>query len=188
MVNRDKFLIKVLLLLSSFGLLYYIALPLYSGGGKNILDKDNILSLSSNIKKADDDIKKGQTLIAWLKKTNEDYLNITKQSKDRLSIAIKQDMDLLRTFNDLIIFFKKRGVDISLPEYSEDKSKNDTFKVYTYRISAKSDYYNFLELIKDINNSLQIYNIKSLSLSPTQNPMNNTINYSLVLENYQHIK
>lgn len=188
MNNRDKKLIKIFLYIFSFVLIYYISLPLYSGGGSNILNKqENILSLTAQIQKIDQDIKEAKSLTDWAQKIDQDYKSITQETVLSLDKAIKIDYDLLRNLNDIVTIFQNRGIKISLPKYVEDKNKSlPGIHTYTYTVEAKSNYSELLSIIRDLNNSLQIKNIKNISISTNNDLAGEEIAFDITLENYKY--
>jgi hypothetical protein len=187
MSPSDKNLVKVLLYVIGFAILYCIVMPLYYDGGYNVLEKKNLLYLMAQNKKADSDISDFSNKIFSIQSINKDYQNISQSSKDKLDSVIVQKIDVLRSLYDLDKMVQKFNLKmLSLPTYSLGKvSKDAGFSAYTFNMTIKGDYFNFLRFLEAISNSLQVYTIKSLSLSKEDN--SDEYNFQLILESYEMV-
>ncbi len=187
MSPSDKNLVKILLYVLGFAVMYCVTIPLYYDGGYNVLEKKSLLYLMAQNKKADSDISDFSNKIFNIKSVYKEYQNISQSSKDKINSVILEDLDILRTLYDLDELVKDNGLSmLSLPKYSIGRvSKDSPIRTYNFSMSFTGDYFKFLDFLNNLNNSLQVYKIKSLTLSKDETKTD--YNFELVLESYEII-
>lgn len=186
MTSNDKKLLKILLYLIGFVGFYYIVMPLYYGGGNNLLGKESVLSLMAQNKKADSDLKNFALKINNINKLYKDYQGISENTFLSLNSVILSDLDIIRTLYDLDVLIKSSNLlSTSLPKYTINKNlSNPNIMIYTYTIDVSGDYVNFLGFLEKINKSMQVYTVKNIELSQNKD----SYNYKIVLDSYELVK
>ena len=59
-------------------------------------------------------------------------------------------------------------------------------KIYEISFNVKGDYFNFFNFVKEFENSLEIYNIKSLNITSSESDsIFNEVKYIITAETYE---
>ena len=186
---KTEDLVTGLLYVASAVLLLGFAYPMYNGGGYPILSNSSnvIYEIARN-----EDIKLLYTEAVNLKNTGvsqaTSYTNIDSVKRSRIETAVPLKMDVPRVINDLDKIANKNKMIMVTIGFSkiENNSKYPSLNVYNFNLSVQGSYSDFRNYIKTIEDSLQIYNIKTLAFSRKEN-QKETDNYTfaITLEAYE---
>ena len=187
-MKKENIIIISLYAISIF-LIIGVAYPIYSGGGLKVLPN------TSNImyELARYDSLKDLELEALKLKDNgiiqaENYINISQDKKSRIDVSIPEKIDIGRKINDLAKIAQAHKMKMSDIKFSKNtvNKKFPDLNTYDMSMSLEGEYLNFRDYINTVQNSLQIYNIKSLSFSrsDSQDQVSN-YKFSLTVEAFE---
>ncbi len=183
----NKTQLNIALLIVAIFIFYVLTLPLYNGTGYNPLKLNNLVNEYSKAKDLD---KKYQEAIS-LKNSGEEnvkgYNNVTEDNRNQIGIAVPRDKNLPKNLNDLDKLSAKYNLEATGFNYSKDtNNKNNRLNNYNISFSLSGDYKDFLDFLTAIDKSIELYNIKSLTVANTESDIGtNKFNYKIQLETFE---
>jgi len=185
---KNKIYINFFLLLITFIIIYFFGLPIYNGGGQNILNfQDSIQTLlqekanyNAAILSSKDYFKKIQTL-------NKSYSTITASPKATdLQNMIPANIDPVAVIHELSNIVTLSGMELTSPRFSENSESNrNSYNTLSLDFSVKGNYQNLKLLLKNLEDSKRIYNLKAVSFASAADTKNiSHLTFQISLETY----
>jgi hypothetical protein len=185
---KNKVYTNIFFIILSFAVLYFLTLPIYNGGGQNILGISKSLKTlaqeksdyNSAIKSADDYLQK-------IKSVNSGYESISGSGKiGELQNMIPANADPVSVINELSGIATQSGMNLASPKFADDSEDNQkSYNTLTIDFSVKGSYPDLKSLLRNIENSQRIYNIKSVSFSSSPDTKaTSALTYQISLETY----
>ncbi len=185
---KNKFYYNLLLILVSFGIIYFFIYPMYSGTGqiyspkkgiKDLLQEKNDLNNALDIVQ-DYDIKLGEANKSYSQALGAlplDELNkILPTSADPVLIAYEITKIAGRSGSNMLL----SGLSVN-----EGQSSNKKYNTMTINFSTEGSYDNLKNFLHDLETSQRIYNVSSLSFSSEKDSISSSVyKYSLTIETY----
>jgi Tfp pilus assembly protein PilO len=172
---------SIILLLISIGLFYSFTSPMYTKVQALRANADSyktVLSNAANITKTRDAL-------------SFEYQKVPKDEVERLLKVLPDNIDNVRLALDLDNIGARYGISIKdIAVETEGKSNTSTivtsdstlpYKKVTVTFSFISNYDNFKKFLADIENSLRIIDVKSLTFKSADTGLND---YKLVIDTY----
>ena len=184
-MQKDK-LINVALFLLSFAFIYMIAYPMYAGSGYNVLGKSNIMFEYAKNR----ELKNLQAVAIDLKDNGVNqstaYANVDKYKKSRIETALPSKIDIARVINDIDKMAEKSNVKLSDIKFTKiaNNKKFSELNIYNIGFTMSGDYLNFKSFLSTIEKSLELYNIKNLTISK-KDSAENEYTYTVTLEAFE---
>jgi len=185
---KNKIYINLFLLLLTFMIVYFFGLPIYNGGGQNILNlQDSIQTLLQekvNYNTAnslfEDYVKKIQIL-------NNSYNTIIASPKVAdLQNMIPSDIDPVIVINELSNIVLQSGMKLTSPRFADNNEDNrNSYNTLSLDFSVRGNYQNLKLLLRNLEDSKRIYNLKSAAFASSADTRNTSpLTLHISLETY----
>ena len=185
---KKENIITIILYIISFCIVYAVAFPIYNGHGINTLGTSNIIYEIAKQK----DLKAleltANNLVSSGKAQYLAYSEIDPEKISRIDISIPKKIDIARVVNDISKVADQYKLKMSETKFSKNTNskKYNNLNVYDLSFSFEGDYLAFKEFLNEMQNSLQIYNIKSVSFTKSENQISSgSYKFLLSLEAFE---
>jgi Tfp pilus assembly protein PilO len=149
--------------------MYSFAYPFYNGGGLKVFpEKKSVTELQAENKELSDSYGIAKSLSQNTKSESAAFASISQQEKDRINLAIPKEMDISRTINDINQLVKNTGLKMTDIKFTKNSNSSKTLSkltVYQLNFSLEGEYPKFKIFLKNMENSLELYTVKSISLA-----------------------
>jgi Tfp pilus assembly protein PilO len=184
-----NYILTISLFVISLVLIFCIIFPFYNGSGYSVIPMPNLIQKYTENKKLKEALTTSQDLFANSEENVRGFYSIDEEYKRKLDIAVPVKKDIPRTLNNINVLAYEKSVELSDFKFSKninDVKKKDYF-TYDVSFSLLGRYDNFLNFISKIEKSLEIYNIKSISISAAENKEQGygIMKYTLTLEAFE---
>jgi Tfp pilus assembly protein PilO len=184
-----NYILTISLFVISLVLIFCIIFPFYNGSGYSVIPMPNLIQKYTENKKLKEALTTSQDLFANSEENVRGFYSIDEEYKRKLDIAVPVKKDIPRTLNNINVLAYENSVELSDFKFSKninDVKKKDYF-TYDVSFSLLGRYDNFLNFISKIEKSLEIYNIKSISISAAENKEQGygIMKYTLTLEAFE---
>jgi len=185
---KNKVYTNIFLIILSFAVFYFLTLPIYNGGGQNVLDiSKSLQTLSKEKDDYESAIKSVDGHLQKIKLVNSSYEAISRSGNiSELQNMIPTDVDPVAVVNELSGITIQSGMRISSPKFADDIENNKkNYNTLTIDFSVKGTYQDLKSLLRNIENSQRIYNIKSVSFSSSfDTKATSILTYQISIETY----
>ncbi len=187
---KSENLIIIALYLTSFLIVYTVAIPLYSGAGslKAFPDSSNVMYELARHKDLESLYDEAVKLKDNGLKESVSYKNIDQAKKLRIDLALPKKIDMARVINDLDKIAHSHNMNNTSISFSKIPSSSaySGVNIYLLNLALEGTYLNFKEYMDAVQNSLQLYNVKSLSFSKSDSQtVAGAYNFSVSLETFE---
>jgi Tfp pilus assembly protein PilO len=184
-----NYILTISLFVISLVLIFCIIFPFYNGSGYSVIPMPNLIQKYTENKKLKEALTTSQDLFANSEENVRGFYSIDEEYKRKLDIAVPVKKDIPRTLNNINVLAYENSIELSDFKFSKninDVKKKDYF-TYDVSFSLLGRYDNFLNFISKIEKSLEIYNIKSISISAAENKEQGyeIMKYTLTLEAFE---
>ncbi len=189
MMNKN--IINLLLLIISGAIFFVVVIPAYNGLGFNNLKLNGFINEYYKNKSITDYLTTARELNGNVDKDVEAFNNISQDYLDKIIKAAPSKKDVARNINDIYNLGLKNKLSVSdfkftKPSLSNNQAAQQSKKVYEISFNVKGDYFNFFNFVKEFENSLEIYNIKSLNITSSESDsIFNEVKYIITAETYE---
>ncbi|MDQ5923876.1 MAG: hypothetical protein QG614_161 [Patescibacteria group bacterium] len=167
-INKTS-LITITIYVLSFLLIYFIAYPLYSGRGVDLFNQSNVIYEYTKTQELQSYYELAQEFKNQGLQQVSAYQNINPLEKDRINIAIPENLDISRLINDLDKIADNTNIkssSINFGKSNNNSDSNEKLSVYKLSYTVNGSYNDFKNYIRVIENNLQLLNIQKLSFRP----------------------
>jgi Tfp pilus assembly protein PilO len=165
----NKTILNSAIFIVAFLLMYSFAYPFYNGGGLKVFpEKKSVTELQAENKELSDSYGIAKSLSQNTKSESAAFAGISQQEKDRINLAIPKEMDISRTINDINQLVKNTGLKMTDIKFTKNSNSSKTLSkltVYQLNFSLEGEYPKFKTFLKSMENSLELYTVKSISLA-----------------------
>lgn len=189
MMNKN--IINLLLLIISGAIFFVVVIPAYNGLGFNNLKLSGFINEYYKNKSITDYLTTARELNGSVDKDVEGFNNISQDYLAKIIKAAPNKKDVARNINDIYNLGLKNKLSVSdfkftKPSLSNNQAVQQSKKVYEISFNVKGDYFNFFNFVKEFENSLEIYNIKSLNITSSESDsIFNEVKYIITAETYE---
>ncbi len=164
--NMSPKLLNILLIVSSYVLYFYIAVPIYTGAVSILLTpgENNIKSLIEKKEKyvlANESI---ETLITEAKSIQGKYDAFDQATKDKIMIMIPESIDNIKLLSELTRIANENGITLDSLSVKEKGGGE-----YAVNLTMMATYSQFKEFITYYENSMRLLALQSVNFSPSKN-------------------
>ena len=178
-----KSLMPLLLIVLSIGLFYTFISPHY----------ENVQMLSTQANQYEDALKKSEELRVVRDNLLTEYNSLPRADIDRLMRIVPDSLDGVKLVADIDAVAGRHGITVSEVKISEDTSSNpqgivdvaDAKPYLSTSIAFKftSTYSNLTKFLGDLEKSLQVVDVKSLSFTSGKSK-NDLYTYDIAIQTY----
>ena len=176
-----KFIFPIILLIASVGLFVVYVNPTYQ----------HDQALSAEASDYNQALSKASELRARREELTQQYDAIDSSDIDRLTKLLPDSVDNVRLIININDIAEKYGMNIKDIQISEDNANSgetlgpntQSYGTITLSFGITSTYENFEAFLKDLESSLRIVDVTSLSFS-SASAKNDTYDYSVSLQTY----
>lgn len=180
MINKN--LINLVLISFSALMLYSVAIPAYNGLGDGPLGIKGMVQSYYKNKNITDSLNSAIAISADSDGQVFGYKNINQDYLTKLDQSIPTKKEIIRNINDVDLLAKDNKLKITSIKFTKPvQIKN--IKSHVLTLSATGDYFAFSNFLKKLETSLELYSIKTLTI--TTDPIENTLGYNLTIETYE---
>ena len=182
-----KNIISLILIVLSIGLVFVYIMPEYnkiSNLRTEKSDYENTLAKSKDLKVLRDSL---------LTKYNA----ILPEDKDKLQKVIPSKFDPIKLIVDINVIAAKYGMGISGVNVQSDNSANsqnradivaptqsNIYNTTTISFNTSGQYSAFLSFLKDLENSVELLDIRNLSINQSGQTNSNVLNFKITIQTY----
>lgn len=180
-------IINLILLGASIMMIYAWLYPNYNGGGLNIFNRSNIIYEIAKSKQLDE-VKMLANDLNGVGQEQVNYYNTLPISvRQSIDTAIPNKVDMARIINDIDKLTKRFNLKSVNVNYNKTSSvENPGLYVYELNVPIVGDYRDVRAFIAELESSLQIYNIKTISMTASTAVEDvGKINTSMILQIYE---
>lgn len=187
----NKTILNSAVVIIAFFVAYLFAYPFYNGGGLKVFpSKKSVTELQGENKELNESYETAKSLSQNTKNESTAFANINKYEKDRINAAIPKEIDISRTVNDINQLIRNNNLKMTDIKFTKNTNSSKTLSkltVYQINYSLEGKYPEFKKLLKDIENSLELYTIKSLSISEAtgEEDMVGVFKYNVTMNAYE---
>jgi len=184
----NKNLITLLISIVAFSLLYTIALPLYTDTGLNLLEKKSIMVLQSENEELKQSLDTAKSLATYVQTESINFNEIPPIEKMRIDMSIPKKIDLVRVINDVNQMANNNNLAIEGTRFarsSQGASNIPNLNFYKIDFTLEGSYSDFKNFVKVVENSLQLYTIKTISFTKTDDARTPEFKFNVSLETYE---
>lgn len=180
MINKN--LLNLLLITFSGFLAYVIILPSYNGTGYNYFNIEGAVQSYYENKNINEKLDKAKNLTENASGEASAYKDISTHYLTKLMQSIPFKKDIIRNINDLDTLATSNKLKIVSIKFTKptDLSKNPKAHILSMNISG--EYLGFINFLKKIEKSLELYSVKSLAITTDEET---NLTYSLTIETYE---
>ncbi len=184
-----QYILTISLFTISTILVFCIVMPLYNGSGYSVIPMSNLIQKYTENKKLKEALLISQDLFSNSEENVRGFYSIDDEYKRKLDLAVPAVKDIPRTLNNINVLAYENSIELS--DFKFSKNINDVKKkdyiTYDVSFSLIGRYDNFLNFISKIEKSLEIYNIKSISIATADNKEQSygTMKYVISLESFE---
>ncbi len=189
----NKTYINLGLFLAGGLILWFLAFPLYAGKGENVLGVDSVLQIKKELDQKQQELSLAKDLQKRAGFENENFSNISNETKSQIEQMIPTSVDIPRLFNNISVMAAKSGISLDDITYSKYPSPDNLSQLSAYKInlSLSGDYVKFKSFLKSLETSLQLYRISSMSFtskesSDTTNQDEKGQKFNVVFDAYEY--
>lgn len=189
MINKN--VINILLFAAALVIFFIIIIPGYNGLGFNNLKLTGFVNEYYKNKSINSYLATARELNSNIDSEVQAFENISEDYLNKIVKAAPNKKDIARNINDVYTLGLQNKLAISdfkfvKPNLSNNTETKQSKKVYELSFNVKGDYRDFFEFIKQFENSLEIYNIKSLNITSGGSDTSfNEIKYLITAETYE---
>lgn len=183
---KNKFYYNLLLILVSFGIIYFFIYPMYTGSGQIYSPKKGIKALLQQKK----DITSAVTVVAGydnkLGAANQNYSSsIASLNLDDLNKILPTSADPVLIAYEITGIAKRSGMLLEGLSVRDGASDNKKYNVMNITFSTEGSFNSLKNLLHDLERSQRIYNVTSLSFSTDKDSTASSLyKYSISVETY----
>jgi Tfp pilus assembly protein PilO len=185
-MNRN--ILNILLYTIAASVLFIFLLPNYNSTGYNVLGLKGLVYKWEENKKLINSLKVANDLYKSSDSNLSGYSSIPQEYMDKINTALPKEKDMARNINDIDALAKSKDIVVSEFKFSRNlnDAKKKTYNTHEISFSAAGDYKDFKEFLLSLEKSLEIHNVKSVSVSQNQDNVSGfKMKYSITLETYQ---
>lgn len=189
----NKTYINLGLFLAGGLILWFLAFPLYAGKGENILGVDSVLQIKKELEQKQQELSLAKDLQKRAGFENENFSNISNETKSQIDQMIPASIDIPRLFNNISVMAAKSGISLDDITYSKYPSPDNLSQLSAYKINLalSGDYVKLKTFLKSLETSLQLYRISSMSFtskesSDTTNQDDKGQKFNVIFDAYEY--
>lgn len=189
----NKTYINLGLFLAGGLILWFLAFPIYAGKGENILGVDSVLQIKKELEQKQQELSLAKDLQKRAGFENENFSNISNETKSQIDQMIPASIDIPRLFNNISVMAAKSGISLDDITYSKYPSPDNLSQLSAYKINLalSGDYVKLKTFLKSLETSLQLYRISSVSFtskesSDTTNQDDKGQKFNVIFDAYEY--
>lgn len=164
-----RYITAVLFSSIATAIVIFYAIPLYQGGGMIMGTEKGIVQLRAERKAASELIEKTKSAAEQINRLKSDYRRLRPEDISAVASMVPSAIDPVQLSYDIYRLGAKYGVSLANPTITKaGKDDKAPFQKYTVAISFETNYESALGLVHDIEYSLQLRDINSLSIVPAE--------------------
>ncbi len=189
MINKN--ITNILLFAISTVIFFVVIVPAYNGMGFNNLKLTGFVNEYYKNKSINGYLITARELNSSVDAEVQAFENIPEDYLSKIVKATPNKKDIARNINDIYTLGLQNKLAISdfkfvKPSLSNSVEAKQDKKVYEISFNAKGDYRDFFEFVKQFENSLEIYNIKSLNITSGRGDTSfDEVKYLITAETYE---
>lgn len=164
----QSIIVKILLIAIPFIVYSQVGAPLYTGSQGIYTPTKSIKELRDLSKDIDSANTQAKGIASKAIALKNEYSKIKEEDKEKLSKMLPEKIDIVRLLDEVTYMTAQSGFEVGQIAYVKlEKTANEGNSREGYKISyeVKGNYPRFKRLIQNIENSLRIYTIPSISFS-----------------------
>lgn len=182
----SKNLLNLLLIVTIFALYYLVINPLYKGVGGVWQPEYSIKALQEMNKQYDETLAQAESVSQQAQALKSDYAKISDVQKQQMKVMVPDSIDKVRLLSEMINISAKTGMPFSELSYSEGTANTSGKGTAAVSFSVKTTYPKFKDFIAEIEKSLRLFSIQSVTFSAPEKG-SELMTFQVKLETY-HIK
>ena len=160
---------KIFLIALPFVLYMQIISPLYSGGGQLYVPETNIKDARAVLSQYDSAIKTADKLIKDANSLRADYESFDDATKATLNTMIPTGVNPVLLLDEVTELMNQTGVDVDgISQNITTSTLYPKLGVYTISMAVNGGYDDFKKALRQIQNSLRIYDIEAVTFIPPE--------------------
>lgn len=185
---KNKIYTNLFLIMLTFVPFYFLALPIYNGGGQNLLGiNKTIVSLLQEKDNYNSAIKDAEKYRVTINNVLSAYSTVSDGGKMvGVESMIPSNADPVAVINELSYITLQSNMQLTSPRFADDSENNqNSYNTLTIDFSVKGTYPDLKSLLHNIENSQRIYNVKKMSFSSSADTKATSIlTYQISVETY----